>query len=134
MKEFDAFLLLCRCISFEDDEIKEASRLKKELITGNADWKKIKLDAGKKPEVIFVLANHNPRSSKLHTILSDPEIEAYDSSPNFDLRFYVASFAGYALHADCMVSLAQFCELLRNKNAEPGAALDGDSAVLHPRQ
>jgi len=99
-----------------------------------ADWKKIKLDASKKPEVIFVLANHNPRSSKLHTILSDPEIEAYDSSPNFDLRFYVASFAGYALHADCMVSLAQFCELLRNKNAEPGAALDGDSAVLHPRQ
>jgi len=106
------------------------------LMTFNrvANWKKIKLDASKKPEVVFVLANHNPRSSKLRTILRDPEIEAYDRSPNFDLRFYVASFAGYALHADCMVTLAQFRKLLRNKNAEPNAALDGDSATLHPRQ
>jgi hypothetical protein len=36
---------------------------------------KIKLDVNMKPEVIFVLANHNPRSSKLRTILNDPEIE-----------------------------------------------------------
>lgn len=79
-----------------------------------ANWKKIKLDASKKPEVVFVLANHNPRSSKLCTILQDSEIEAYDRSPNFDLRFYVAGFAGYALHADCMVTLSQFCELLKN--------------------
>ncbi len=79
-----------------------------------ANWKKIKLDASKKPEVVFVLANHNPRSSKLRTILLDQEIEVYDRSPNFDLRFYVASFAGYALHADCMVTLSQFCELLNN--------------------
>jgi len=90
------------------------------LMTFNrvANWTKIKLDANGKPEVIFVLANHNPRSAKLHTILSDPAIEAYDCSPNFDLRFYVASFAGYALHADCMITLAQFRELLNNKNAE----------------
>ena len=99
-----------------------------------ANWTKIKLDANEKPEVIFVLANHNPRSSKLSTILNDPEIDTYDHSLNFNLKFYVASFAGYALHADCMVTLAQFRELLKNKNAEPGAALDGDSAALHPRQ
>lgn len=86
-----------------------------------ANWTKIKLDANDKPEVIFVLANHNPRSSKLNTILNDPEIDAYDHSPNFDLRFYVASFAGYALHADCMFTLSQFRELLKNKNAEPVA-------------
>ena len=99
-----------------------------------ANWTKIKLDANEKPEVIFVLANHSPRSSKLSTILNDPEIDTYDHSLNFNLKFYVASFAGYALHADCMVTLAQFRELLKNKNAEPGAALDGDSAALHPRQ
>jgi len=87
-----------------------------------ANWTKIKLNTSDKPEVIFVLANHNPRSSRLSTILNDPEIEAYDHSPNFDLRFYAASFAGYALHADCMVTLAQFRELLKNKNAEQGAA------------
>ncbi|MBC8413982.1 MAG: hypothetical protein ISR96_12545 [Nitrospira sp.] len=81
-----------------------------------ADWAKIKLDLSKKPEVIFVLANHNPRSSKLIKILNDPAIEAYDNSPNFDLKFYVSSFAGYALHSHCMVSLTQFRELLKNRN------------------
>ena len=93
------------------------------LMTFNrvANWTKIKLAANDKPEVIFVLANHNPRSSKLNIILNDPEIKAYDHSSSFDLRFYVSSFAGYALHADCMVTLAQFRELLKNKNAEPGA-------------
>ena len=92
------------------------------LMTFNrvANWTKIKLDVDEKPEVIFVFANHNPRSSKLHTILIDRKIEEYDQSPNFDLRFYVSSFAGYALHADCMVTLAQFREFLKNKNAEQG--------------
>jgi len=96
------------------------------LMTFNrvANWTKIELDVNEKTEIIFVLANHNPRSSKLKTILNDPGIDAYDHSPNFDLRFYVASFAGYALHADCMVTLSQFRELLRKKNAEQLAQLD----------
>jgi hypothetical protein len=85
-----------------------------------ANWTKIELDANEKPEVIFILANHNPRSSKLNAILKDPKIDAYDRSPNFDLRFYVASFAGYALHADCMLTLSQFRGLLGNKNMENG--------------
>lgn len=89
------------------------------LMTFNrvANWRKIELDVNEKPEIIFLLANHNPRSSKLQTILNNPGIDAYDHSPNFDLRFFVASFAGYALHADCMVTLSQFRDLLRNKNA-----------------
>jgi len=77
------------------------------------------------------LANHNPRSAKLNTILNDPRIDTYDHSPNFDLRFYVASFAGYALHADCMLTLSQFRGLLKNRNAEQGAALDGYFAAIH---
>jgi len=81
-----------------------------------ANWTKIQLDASEKPEVIFILANHNPRSSKLDTILNDPKIDAYDHSSNFDLKFYVASFAGYALHADCMITLSQFRGLLQHKN------------------
>jgi len=51
-----------------------------------------------KPEVIFLLANHNPRSTKLNTILKDEELDKYANSENFDLRFFVASFAGYGLH------------------------------------
>jgi hypothetical protein len=73
---------------------------------------KVKLDSCDKPEVIFLLANHNPRSSKLKTILDDPEIRAYKQSQHFDLKFYVACFAGYGLHADCMLDLAEFQTLL----------------------
>lgn len=73
---------------------------------------RVKLDVNDKPEVVFILANHNPRSTKLKTILSNPEIEAYARSERFDLRFYVASFAGYGLHTKCMVSFTEFLKLL----------------------
>ena len=76
--------------------------------TSNA---KVKLNPENKPEVIFILANHNPRSSKLRKILSDPEIDKYEQSKMFDLRFFVASFAGYGLHANCMHTLAEFRKL-----------------------
>lgn len=74
---------------------------------------KVKLNVNDKPEVIFILANHNPRSSKLETILKNPEIDTYGRSTRFDLRFYAASFAGYGLHADCMLTLPQFYKLLK---------------------
>jgi hypothetical protein len=72
----------------------------------------VKLNPDDRPEVIFMLANHNPRSTKLKTILSDPAIDQYEQSGNFDLRFYVASFAGYGLHASSMLTLAEFRKLL----------------------
>jgi len=78
---------------------------------------RVKLDPGDKPEVIFILANHNPRSSTLGTILSDPAIAAYAESSRFDLRFFVASFAGYGLHAKCMLSLDEFRNLLGSTNS-----------------
>lgn len=83
-----------------------------------ANWKKIELSADDKPEVIFLLANHNPRSSKLHAILSAPKVEAYANSPKFDLRFYISSFAGYGLHVDCMVTMKQFLEVIKHSNPE----------------
>jgi len=85
------------------------------LLTFNrvANWTSFKLDPKVKPEVIFILANHNPRSSKLNTILNDPKIKEYGDSSKFDLKFYVAKFAGYALHADCMVTLDQFQKILK---------------------
>lgn len=85
---------------------------------------KVALNYRDKPEVIFILANHNPRSTKLNVILSDPQIDAYNQSQRFDLSFYVSSFAGYALHADCMLTLPQFRELIKRKNAEHGTTLD----------
>lgn len=73
---------------------------------------KVKLNVDEKPEVIFILANHNPRRSELRTILSDPEIDQYAQSQLFDLKFYVASFAGYGLHSTCMLPLDKFRKLL----------------------
>ena len=65
------------------------------------------IDMVEKPEVVFILANHNPRSGKLLKILD--KIELPD---NFDLRFFVANFAGYGMHEACMLELADFRELV----------------------
>ncbi|MAT42455.1 MAG: hypothetical protein CL609_08950 [Anaerolineaceae bacterium] len=73
---------------------------------------KVKLNPGEKPEVIFILANHNPRSTKLKTMLGNPDIKKYAQSQLFDLKFFVASFAGYGMHAKCMLPLNEFLELL----------------------
>lgn len=86
---------------------------------------KVKFATDQKPEVIVVLANHNPRSQKLVSLLAD--LEAYDASEKFDLRFFAATFAGYALHSDCMFTLPQFRDLLtaqrRNaRNSSPWTA------------
>jgi len=78
----------------------------------------VKLSPENKPEVIFIIGNHNPRSPKLAKILSDPEFDKYAQSEHFDLRFYVASFAGYGLHANCMHTLAEFrklCEVSKKR-------------------
>lgn len=77
---------------------------------------KVKLSAIDKPEVIFILADHNPRSTKLWSLINSPEIIAYEQSQLFNLRFFVSSFAGYGLHADCMVDLTQFRGLLKKSN------------------
>jgi hypothetical protein len=58
--------------------------------TSNA---KIFFSAKYNPELIFVLANHNPRSTKLSDILS--KFEACKIPPQLDVKFFVASFAGY---------------------------------------
>jgi len=76
------------------------------------DFTKVSLDPNQKPEVIFILANHNPRASGLKTILSTSEIIAYSKSEHFDLKFFVASFAGYGLYKECMLKLSDFSKRL----------------------
>ncbi len=73
---------------------------------------KIELYPDVKPEVIFILSSHNPRSTKLGTLLRNPKFDAYERSHNFDLSFFAASFAGYVLHTDCMLSLSRFREMI----------------------
>jgi hypothetical protein len=73
---------------------------------------KVRLDPADKPEVIFMLANHNPRSSKLKDILGDTEMEKFEFSTLFNLRFFVASFSGYGMHVRNMLPLSEFRRLL----------------------
>ena len=79
---------------------------------------KVKLDVKAKPEVILVLASHNPRSTKLSSIIDSSEVDKYGQTNLFDLRFFVSNFAGYGLHSKCMLTLAQFRDLLKKSNAE----------------
>jgi len=73
------------------------------------DLKTIKLDTNIRPEVIFLLANHNPRSTKLKTIINALDIGHFSK---LDIKFFVSSFAGYGMHSDCMLSFKQFQEIL----------------------
>lgn len=84
------------------------------LVTFNRSKKfdQISIDRKQKPEVIFLLANHNPRSTTLRSILEHEEFNKHALSDCFDLRFFVSSFAGYAFHSNCMKTLSEFKELL----------------------
>jgi hypothetical protein len=90
------------------NQLDELKLLKYNKGTSNAQ---VKLKVDDKPEVIFIIANHNPRSSKLFDILSDSKIDEYSKSELFDLRFYVASFAGYGLQTKNMHKLDEFRKL-----------------------
>lgn len=84
------------------------AQLKKlELVTFNehAHYKRAVVSG--KPEVVLVLANHNPRSKKLIKIISEIE-----EPKDFDLRFFTSSFAGYGMHDACMLDLTRFKALL----------------------
>ncbi|MFT5700930.1 MAG: hypothetical protein ACI8ZB_003815 [Desulforhopalus sp.] len=72
----------------------------------------VQLNPEDKPELVLLLANHNPRSEKLANIVNDEKLSQYADSDFFDLKFFVSSFAGYGMHSDCMLDLSQFRELL----------------------
>lgn len=59
---------------------------------------KVELNTVGKPEFIFLIANHNPRSKKLQNILHSDKFKKYVGSELFDLRFFVSSDAGYGMH------------------------------------
>ena len=104
----ESYVRLLETMESQFTQLDELGLLKFNKGTSNA---KVKLNPDEIPEVIFVIANHNPRSPKLKTILRDPEIDKYAQSQLFDLKFYVASFAGYGLHAKCMFPLVEFLKL-----------------------
>ncbi|MEN6622166.1 MAG: hypothetical protein ABFD50_11520, partial [Smithella sp.] len=105
----DSYARLLETMESQFNQLDELGLLKFNKGTSNA---KVKLNADEQPEVIFIFANHNPRSPKLKTILDDPEFDKYAQPQQFDLKFYVARFAGYGMHAKCMLTLVEFRKLL----------------------
>ncbi|KRQ07490.1 hypothetical protein [Bradyrhizobium manausense] len=82
--------------------------LKLGLVDFNKHSKYNRARVSGRPEVVFLLANHNPSSTKLLNIL-----DGIKEPADFDLRFFNASFAGYGMHDVCMLGLTKFKELVR---------------------
>jgi hypothetical protein len=66
------------------------------------------------PEFIFLLANNNPRSTKLASAINSiSEDKIIKAAEHFKLRFFAASFAGYGMHDACMMELADLKKHLK---------------------
>ncbi|MDK2980182.1 MAG: hypothetical protein PWQ55_529 [Chloroflexota bacterium] len=116
LQDFEAFIAdrsryqnACAVMQSQFEQLYALDMLHVNRIKGH---KAIQFDPACKPQVIFILAAHNPRSRILGRILYSPELEKYAASPLFDLRFFDACFAGYALHQQCMDDLQTFREKL----------------------
>jgi hypothetical protein len=68
-------------------------------------------------EIIFLFANHNPRSTILLEELARlKELLCGMENKMFELRFFVASTAGYAMHSACMMDIDQYMAFLKCEN------------------
>jgi hypothetical protein len=64
-------------------------------------------------EVIFIFANHNPRAQKLLSELENLSQQFADMEALCDIRFFVASSAGYGMHEACMKDLDTYKKILQ---------------------
>jgi hypothetical protein len=101
-------------LSTMEAQFEVLDKLKLLKFNRSSNFQSVRLSVNQKPEVVFILANHNPRSSKLETIFSCSAIDDFDQSENFDLKFFNSCFAGYGLHQACMYNLTEFRELLNS--------------------
>lgn len=65
------------------------------------------------PELIFLLANYNPRSTRILDVLDQVnsylrKVDGDSAKKLFDVRFFQASFAGYGLHHASMLKPTDF--------------------------
>ena len=100
---------LCKTMEIQFNQLDKLGLMKFKKV---ANWKDIEVNREEIPEVICILSNHNPRSKILGKILNDPSFDKFANSPKYELKFHISSFSGYALHADCMVSLEKFRKLV----------------------
>lgn len=99
--------LICETIETQFDQLRE---LKLFNYRQSGRFQSPRL-SNAKPEVVFLLANCNPRGSIFKKILSELK-ELERGYPHFDLRFFVATFAGYGMHHACMLNTSEFSEVV----------------------
>jgi len=112
LRDIDAFLSdkrnyveLLATIKAQFEQLGDLGLIKhKKCATGST----IQLTSNPKPEFIFLLANHNPRSPKLKKLLMDPEVKKLASSARFDLSFFVSSEAGYGMYSRSMLPYDEY--------------------------
>lgn len=93
-----------------NDQLTQLQQL--ELLGIRKNDMQLRASLEKRPLVIFVIANSNPRSDKLKAQVAELGILLGNDDPGFDLVFFVAHFAGYAMHSDSLLDLASFsCRL-----------------------
>lgn len=74
----------------------------------------VKFTCGDQMRIVLVLAAFNPRSSKLLPILEKAQAQLQTAPiPNVDLRVFHASFCGYLMHENSMLSLADTIDQLK---------------------
>ncbi|HBK05613.1 MAG TPA: hypothetical protein DDZ81_07080 [Acetobacteraceae bacterium] len=92
------------------------------------------------PELIFLLADYNPRSDKLLGILPkfDAALKSRDPQDSqeklFDVRFFQASFAGYGMHHVSMLNPTAFATLAQKLYQTNGTTKEYEKRDLMPDQ
>lgn len=93
-----------------NDQLTQLQKL--ELLGIRENDMQLRATLEKRPLVIFVIANSNPRGKKLKKEVDELAGILGTGDPGFDVAFFVANFAGYAMHSCNMEDIATFTRRL----------------------
>lgn len=93
-----------------EGQLKQLVQLGLMKFTGSKQKTSLCIDTTAKPEVIFLLANMNPESTKLKDALKRLEVDP----KMFDVSFFSSSFAGYGMYKANMLDIRQIREAADN--------------------
>lgn len=112
LQDIRAFLDTCRneLVDTLNDQLTQLQKL--ELLGIKKNDMQLRATLEKRPLVIFVIANSNPRGTKLKKEVDELARLLGTGDPGFDLAFFVANFAGYAMHSCNMEDIATFTRRL----------------------
>lgn len=104
------------CMELEE-QVNQLADLGLLQFTRSSSVQRLTVDKHAKKELIFLLANYNPASTKVFGFLDTLQELPEDDKGRYDLLFFAASFAGYGLHRACMLDLASFKDIAKKLHA-----------------